>query len=164
MNASNEVVSEKLLAVASTKEGETLTFPLQTGDGVVMNDVSGAVMNGEVVLHGHDAFHPDVLIRTTRKEIEDVMEAMADEGYAKWCFRQSWDRIKKVNTDDLYKEGGAKWKDFLDDIVVYYCARYKVFGKPMPAVMDPQIGEMCEKIGKGDALADLSNKTIVEKK
>ena len=34
----------------------------------------------------------------------------------------------------------------------------------MPAVMDPQIGEMIEKIGNGDALADLSNKTIVEKK
>ena len=152
------------IAVATDKTGKVMTFPLQTGEGEVLDENEKAEINGEVVLSGHDAFHPDVLIRTTKKEIEEVMEAMDTMDKSKAYFRHSWERIKNVNTDALYLEGGAKWKDFLDDIVVYYCARFRVFGKPMPAVHTPEVKEMIEKIGNGDAQADFSTKQVVSKK
>jgi hypothetical protein len=159
-----ELKEKKEIAVATTKDGKVMTFPLQSGEGDVVDDATYVEMNGEIVLSGHDAFHPDVMIRTTKKEIDDVMGEIDTMDKAKHCFRQSWDRIKNINTDALYLEGGAKWKDFLDDIVVYYCARFKLFGKPMPAVHTPEMKAMCEKIGKGDAQADFKNNTIVSKK
>jgi len=156
--------SKKEIVIATTTDGKVMTFPLQSGEGYVVNDMKEAEMNGEIVLSGHDAFHPDVMIRTTKKEIEEVMSEMDTIDKAKPYFRQSWDRIKNINTDVLYVEGGEKWKDFLDDIVIYYCARFKLFGKPMPAVHTPEIKAMCEKIGKGDAQADFSDNTFVSKK
>jgi len=159
-----ELKEKKEIAVATTKSGEVLTFPLQNGEGDVIDDAKEVEMDGEIVLSGHDAFHSDVMIRTTKKEIEDVMGEIDTDAKAKHTFRQSWDRIKNINTDALYLEGGAKWKDFLDDIVIYYCARFKLFGKPMPAVHTPQMKEMIAKIGMGDAQADFTNNTIVSKK
>ena len=159
-----ELKEKKEIAVATTTDGKVLTFPLQSGEGDVCDDATYVEMNGEIVLSGHDAFHDDVMIRTTKKEIEDVMSEIDTMDKAKHCFRHSWDRIKNINTDALYLEGGAKWKDFLDDIVVYYCARFKLFGKPMPAVHTPQMKEMIAKIGMGDAQADFTNNTIVSKK
>lgn len=159
-----ELKEKKEIAVATTKSGEVLTFPLQNGEGDVIDDAKEVEMDGEIVLSGHDAFHPDVMIRTTKKEIEDVMGEIDTDAKAKHTFRQSWDRIKNINTDALYLEGGAKWKDFLDDIVIYYCARFKLFGKPMPAVHTPQMKEMIAKIGMGDAQADFSTNTVVSKK
>ena len=159
-----ELKEKKQIAVATTTDGKVLTFPLQSGEGDVCDDATYVEMNGEIVLSGHDAFHDDVMIRTTKKEIEDVMSEIDTMDKAKQYFRQSWDRIKNINTDVLYVEGGAKWKDFLDDIVVYYCARFKLFGKPMPAVHTPQMKEMIAKIGMGDAQADFTNNTIVSKK
>jgi len=159
-----ELKGKKEIAVATTKDGKVMTFPLQSGEGDVVDDETSVEMNGEIVLSGHDAFHPDVMIRTTKKEIEDVMGEIDTDAKAKHCFRQSWDRIKNINTDALYLEGGAKWKDFLDDIVVYYCARFKLFGKPMPAVHTPEMKAMCEKIGNADAQADFGNNTVVSKK
>lgn len=139
-------------------------FPIQTGEGDVVDDMREVEINGEIVLTGHDAFHPDVMVRTTKKEIEDVMGSIETTEAAKQLFRQSWDRIKNINTDVLFANGGKKWKNFLDDIVIYYCARFKLFGKPMPAIYSPEMMEMCEKIGKGDAEANFTNKTIIRKK
>ena len=159
-----ELKEKKEIAVATTKDGKVLTFPLQSGEGDVVDDATYVEMNGEIVLSGHDAFHDDVMIRTTKKEIEEVLGEIDTMDKAKHTFRQSWDRIKNINTDVLYVEGGAKWKDFLDDIVIYYCARFKLFGKPMPAVHTPEMKEMCAKIGNADAQADFTNKTIISKK
>jgi len=159
-----ELKEKKEIAVATTTDGKVMTFPLQNGEGDVIDDAKEVEMDGEIVLSGHDAFHPDVMIRTTKKEIEEVMGEIDTDAKAKHTFRQSWDRIKNINTDALYLEGGAKWKDFLDDIVIYYCARFKLFGKPMPAVHTPQMKEMIAKIGMGDAQADFSTNTVVSKK
>jgi hypothetical protein len=152
------------IVIATTTNGNLMTFPLQSGEGYVFNDMKKAEINGEIVLSGHDAFHPDVMIRTTKKEIEDVMGEMDTMDKAKHYFRQSWDHIKNINTDVLYVDGGEKWKNFLNDIVIYYCARFKLFGKPMPAVYTPYMKEMIAKMGKGDAQLDFTNNTIVSKK
>lgn len=155
----------KEVVVEKTKDGEFVrTYPLKSGDGDVVDDIKEVEMDGEIVLSGHDAFHPDVMIRTTRKEIDDCMSEIDTNTKAKHCFRQSWDRIKVVNTDALFVEGGEKWKDFLEDIVCYYCARFKLFDKPMPAVFSPEMEKMCAKIGKGDAQVDMKKETIVSKK
>lgn len=159
----NNLKEKKEIAVATTADGKVLTFPLQSGEGYTFADAKDAEMNGEIVLSGHDAFHPDVMIRTTKKEINDVIDEMDTMDKAKHYFRESWDRIKNINTDVLYAEGGMKWKEFLDDIVIYYCARFKLFGKPMPAVHSPEIKAMCAEIGNGDAQLDLPNKKVIKK-
>ena len=159
----NNLKKTSEIAVATTITGRTITFPLQSGEGYTFADTKDAEMNGEIVLSGHDAFHPDVMIRTTKKEINEVIDEMDTMDKAKHYFRQSWDRIKSINTDVLYAEGGKKWKEFLDDIVIYYCARFKLFGKPMPAVHSPEIKEMCAKIGNGDAQLNLSKNEVIKK-
>jgi len=151
--------------VEKTEKGKFVkTYPIQSGEGIVIDDAKEVEMNGEIVLSGHDAFHDDVLVRTSKKEIEECMNEIDTDVKAKHCFRESWNRIKKVNTDILYAEGGENWKNFLDDIVIYYCARFRLFGKPMPAVFSPEVKDMCVRIGNADAKADFSKNTVVHHK
>jgi len=151
------------IAVGMLEGKVVMTAPLQSGKGEVV-DPTSVEMNGEIVLSGYDAFHPDVMIRTTKGEIEECMEAIDTPAKVKFCFRESWDRIKNVNSNMLYKEGGKKWQNFLSNIISYYCARFKLFGKPMPAVCEPEVKEMCEKIGDGNAIVNFSKNTVISKK
>ena len=148
----------KELVVATGKvkgKKAVMTFPLQTGEGYEAS-AEDVEMNGEVVLSGHDAFHPDVMVRTTKAEIDEMMESMTKE-QSKSIFASAWNRIKNINTDVLYAKGGDEWTDFINDFLVYYVARYKLFGKMMPAVYDPAMGKHIKEVGLKNTMFDGKN-------
>ena len=109
-------------------------FPIKItgGSGKVMN-LDDYPMTGVIDLSGADVFCPDVVVRTTVAEIKNLMRDMS-KNEAKNLFPQVWNAIKTVNTDELYARGGQKWTDFMNDILLYYVARFKIFNTPMPMI------------------------------
>ena len=106
-------------------------IPLCVGGGPI---VTGQyIKRDKILLSGADCCHPDVVVHTTKEEIDDTMNAMT-ESEAKVLFKRVWDVIKEVNTDELYARGGKEWTDFMNDIVLFYVARFKLFNMPMPMI------------------------------
>ena len=78
-------------------------------------------------------------VATTNDEVEDTIRGfIADPESAKACFVGGLRNIvryrdptgKKI--DDLYKNGGKEWDDFLADLKLYYCARAVLQKRPIP--------------------------------
>jgi hypothetical protein len=118
------------IAVATVSGVPIEIFPLSVSDGVLIDEKQ---LTGCILISGADCFHPDVAIRTTMKIINETMEMMTKDE-AKIIFPSVWNAIKNVNTDTLYRRGGKAWSNFMDDIVLYYVARFKLFGSPMPII------------------------------
>jgi len=116
---------------ALVKAGEK-RMPLTTHGGVVL-DTDAIADNQIIYISGHDAFLPDVVVRTTMECIRRNMEQISKEE-ARLTFTTIWNAIKNVNTDELYAEQGERWQDLMDDIVLYYVCRYKIFGTAFPVI------------------------------
>ena len=138
------------IAVATGDGIPLATFPLNVGGGVMATE---ADLTGDILISGADCFHPDVMVRTNMKTINETMEMTKDE--AKITFPQVWNAIKNVNTDALYRRGGRAWSNFMDDILIYYVARFKLFGTPMPMVKDERVNEKLNASGKRRTIIDL---------
>ena len=85
---------------------------------------------------GADVFKEDVIVQTTPKELNEIMEKMT-KSQATFIFKQTWEAIKAVNTDTAYAERGEAWHNLMTDILLFYVARHKLFGKPWPVVEPP---------------------------
>ena len=105
-------------------------------DSVIVN--GGALLkNVPEVLYvsGMDAGYNDVVIKTTKKEVAELMTTTVKE--ARRIFIAVSKNVKNKNTDVLYADSRA-WSDFSNDLVIYYVCRYKLFNKPFPLI-DPKL-------------------------
>jgi len=128
---------------ASTKEylilGESATqrftdqLTLTIKGGIALPDPS---KTDNVRVSGADIGHPDVVVDTTGEYIQGMIRLALKKKRMDvlLCMKHLDKKLQGCNTDELYKQGGDKWKDFCSDIVDYYCFRYRVFKTPMPTV------------------------------
>jgi hypothetical protein len=119
--------------IAVARAGDvSMFFPLKNGDGIVIDDKD---IPETLYIAGADCFKEDVIVKTTGKEVKDLMDGTSKDE-AKVIFPSVWNTIKNANTDKLYARGGKAWANFCNDIIIYYVCRYKLFGTPMPMI-DP---------------------------
>jgi hypothetical protein len=119
----------------ATSGNASLAIPLHTEGGV---RVAREELPERIFLSGKDCFLPDVLVSTTRKEIEDMVNTTS-KADAKIIFPRVWNAIKKIDTDAVYRRGGADWNNLMNDVLIYYVCRYRLFGTPMPMVVDDRL-------------------------
>ena len=144
LNASQSLVCGRV--------GDYATFiPLKNGEGFVLNEANP--IPETLFISGADCFKDDVVVQTTRKEIMDLMESTTKDE-AKVIFPQVWNVIKNTDTDKVYARGGKAWTNFMQDIIIYYVARFKLFGTPMPMIEDPRIPKLSKN--KPKATVDFS--------
>lgn len=127
-----EVGETQACAIAVVKAGG-VSIPLKTAGGVVLN-IDDEPAGKIIEISGCDAFMPDVIVRTTVGCIRRTMKEMSKKE-ARHTFTGVWNAIKNVNTDELYAEQGERWQNLMDDILLYYICRYKIFGTPFPQVL-----------------------------
>lgn len=120
---------KKSTSLATFRDGgETSILPIRTTDGTVLDDIPE-----QLTLSGHDAFHPDVAVQTTRQELERMLDTITkDEACV--MFPRIWAAIKNIDAGALYRRGGKRWNNFCNDIVIYYVCRNILFGKLIPAL------------------------------
>jgi hypothetical protein len=118
------------IAVGVLNDSTIDILPLKVCGGDL---VSTPNLPKHIIISGADCFHPDVLVSTTRKEIDDMMESTSKDD-ARIIFPRVWNVIKNANSDTLYSRGGKEWSDFMSDILIYYVCRYKLFDKPFPTI------------------------------
>ena len=118
-------------SLAGCRVGDYATvFPLKNETGVVLSEAS---VPETLYISGADCFKPDVFVQTTHAHIKELME-MTTKNDAKIIFPQVWGALKNTNTDTVYARGGEDWDNFMEDILIYYVCRFKLFGTPMPSV------------------------------
>jgi hypothetical protein len=126
------------IAIVVTSDGNVTTVPMSAGSGVAGRIDSSVPM--QIIISGDDCGHPDVALATTTTCIEktgDYLKLQHIKPAA--VFASVWKAIKAANSDDLYRRGGRAWKDFMDDIVIFYVARQMLFNKPIPIVDHPDM-------------------------
>jgi hypothetical protein len=120
---------------------QTTFFPLKNEAGFVLNEANP--IPETLYISGADCFKPDVFVQTTRTHIKELMD-MTTKNDAKIIFPQVWGALKNTNTDTVYARGGEEWDNFMEDILIYYVCRFKLFGTPMPSAFAegmPQLSE-----------------------
>ncbi len=105
-------------------------YPFSTENGILLEDKD---IPEKLYISGIDCFHPEVRVLTNKKYIDKMMSVITIEK-AKQAFQSVWNSIKNVKPELLYKKGGKNWSNFMDDIIIYYICRYKLFNKPIPMV------------------------------
>jgi hypothetical protein len=111
--------------------GDQITFfPLKNEAGVILNEVSTPEI---LYISGADCFKPDVIVQTTHKEIKKLMNDTSKND-AKAIFLQVWGNLKNTDSDIVYARGGTEWSNLMNDILIYYVCRVKLFGTPIPSV------------------------------
>lgn len=79
----------------------------------------------------------DVAVATTNLEVEGIVEMCEkDRAKAKGIFNGTLKQIVKWRgqVDTLFDKGGVDWDNFCSDIVLYYCARAVLLGRPIPII------------------------------
>ena len=128
MSLSESVTPSSTIAVVSVP-GASFTFPLRTTEGRIVE-----VIPDTILISGHDAYHPNVGVRTTKKKLLKLLSQPKNEAII--VFTSVWEVIKNANVDKLYRLGGKAWSDFCEDIVIYYACRFILFGTPIPVVLN----------------------------
>lgn len=81
--------------------------------------------------------YKDVAVRVRNKLIVDTIEKMlADKVNAKACFVGAWASTRNIDVPKAYAEQGDVWDKFCDDIVLFMCARFALFGSLVPISLD----------------------------
>jgi hypothetical protein len=120
---------KKSHSLAMARHGNKSTiFPLRTAEGTVIDH-----MPAQLLVSGHDAFHPDVIVQTTSSELNHMLQTTSKEE-AKLLFPLVWSAIKNVEPSILHGRGGKAWSNFCSDIILYYVCRYQLFGTLIPTV------------------------------
>lgn len=66
------------------------------------------------------------------KVLQCIREFMADKKGAAVCLKGAWEATRNLNIKRLYKKKGQAWQDFCDDVVLFNCASFVLFGKAIP--------------------------------
>jgi hypothetical protein len=112
-----------------------------------------------LIVNCADVGFPDMFIRTTDEEVQMTLHLLKnDKQQAKTVMVAALihlTHIKRTGTlDHIYTDTNRKtWQDFCDDIVVFYIARYVLYGKQIPLVSQPppvaNIQHQREQRGRG---------------
>jgi len=128
-------------SLAGCRVGDHATvFPLKNETGTVLSEASTPEI---LYISGADCFKPDVIVQTTHKEIKKIMNDISKND-AKTIFPQVWGALKNTDTDTAYARGGKEWDNLMEDIIIYYVCRFKLFGTPMPSVSAEGMPQMSE--------------------
>ena len=88
-----------------------------------------------ILLDASGAGYPDVAVQTTHREIMNMVNATLDE--CKQVLPQVTQALRNKNIDKMFAEKGEEWKDFCDDVAIYYACRFKVHGTLIPICKQP---------------------------
>ena len=96
-----------------------------------------------VFVHCASLGYPDTVIKTTNKEVKDLVASWmaASPAFRKDVLRKIRKNLN-VNTDSLYAEGGKRWTNFCNDVVLYYTLLYVMKKVPIPIVMKESIAHL----------------------
>ena len=105
-------------------------IPMTWSDGKIAteNDVKDKEY---VFISGRDAFHSDVVVKTTMEGINECIDKMSKRE-ARHVFPQVSKVLRDTITDAIYNT--PEWEGFCSDIILYYSRRYILFKKPMPMI------------------------------
>jgi hypothetical protein len=115
---------------SATNGQDTIIDSLIVNGGALLKDVPEVLY-----VSGMDAGYNDVVIKTTKKEINELMTVTVQE--ARRMFIPVSKNVRNKNTDVLYADATA-WTNFSNDLIIYYVCRYKLFKKPFPLI-DPKL-------------------------
>ena len=110
----------------------TDSIPMTWGGGKRVSDKS--LRNKKVYLSGKDVGYEDVLVETDFNELTKTMKSMTKQ-QATGVFKGTWENLKNIDVDKIYREQGEAWKNFCDDIALFYSARFVLFNVPAPATL-----------------------------
>jgi hypothetical protein len=102
--------------------------------------------NGFIFLNGEEAGMPEVIVQTTHATVEEMINKYSKK-VCKNVFPKVWNVLKNTNVDATYNEGGEAWSNLMDDILIFYICRHKLFGTLLPCVVNPKLTSHTEKIG-----------------
>jgi len=111
----------------------TERIPHITGEGKIEQISKRG--NKTLYVSGHDAGFPDLIIKTTEKDLRDLLKCKPKD--AKHIFGNVWKVLKEVKIDEVYQRGGQEWFDFNNDVVIFLCCRQVLFGTPIPVCANP---------------------------
>lgn len=118
--------------IALENTGEVLKFPLITQKGSIQDDNT----EEEIYISSKDIGFPDIVVKSTNTQVSKLCKKCAKLGRANACrmMNDIYKEIKDKNVDQLYQEKGTEWQNLVDDIVLFYCARFAAFKMRMPVV------------------------------
>ena len=119
---------------------QTAIFPLKNETGTVLSEASTPEI---LYIAGTDCFKEGVFVQTTHTHIKELMTDIS-KADAKIIFPQVWWALKSTDTDTAYARGGEQWALLMEDIIIYYVCRFKLFGTPMPSVSAEGMPQMSE--------------------
>jgi hypothetical protein len=84
--------------------------------------------------------HPrfkEYCVLTTSKEVKETIDnyRKSDKGHIKFVYRESLLNILQYSDEELnnkYTLNSKEWKDWCDDILIFYAVRLLLFDKPIP--------------------------------
>ena len=116
----------------------------------------------EVLVSASDAFHKNVVVRTTKQAICELILIMKKdkEDFLRHLFVRLSKSIQNANSHELYKKGGVEWRKFMDDILLYYACRFILFNKQMPISTDPQLIEQSRVLDTMGACVKMSENNV----
>ena len=97
----------------------------------------------EFVFIGAEDFCPGVVVKTTHKQIQHLVEVIKKETRKEMAqmFSRIWVSIKHTDIEKAFKEQGEMWGNLMDDIVLIYAYRWMLFNKPISIIKLPQDAE-----------------------
>jgi hypothetical protein len=118
----------------STKETFVDQITIKTSDGVVQPEPSDDQV---LYVGGLDVGHQDLLIKTSGKEIKEMIKFAQKKKRMDILRRmkQLDERIKSTNLEEIYTRK-QEFIIFCSEIVDYYCFRFRVFDIPVPILYD----------------------------
>lgn len=85
--------------------------------------------------------YSDTAIRTTHGEIkQQLLSESIDD--CKLIIGRVRNALKNKDVPKMYREQSEEWKNFCDDVVIYYICRFKVFGTMIPICIGPKYDDL----------------------
>lgn len=86
---------------------------------------------------GIDAGFPPLIVQTTGREIIRLFQDLKKMKRIQLFqlikrVEQSLNEAKQKDFNKMADEAGDDWGNLMDDVMIYYCARYRLFKTPLP--------------------------------
>lgn len=96
--------------------------------------------DAEILLDCAEIGYSHTAIRTTHKDIMNMLSQSVDE--CKLIIGRVRNALKNKDVPKMYREQSEEWKNFCDDVAIYYVCRFKVFGKMIPVCIEPKYDDL----------------------
>ena len=96
-----------------------------------------------------DERYEDIIVSTTKKVIEDCLKEIESSSKEDKLFflYKSRKCAREVDIDEIYNDGGQKWRNFCDDVLIYYCLRFILFDMHFPIIrLSQEDKDMAKKL------------------